>query len=303
MKGVPLSVNSRSSTPAGFRSQLTQAFFLKLMKRRRNSFRPSSSFLLLSCSSWKLSCLSCMIAFFSTIMPFSSQVLATNNTSSFKPEMTSQSLNTVVHVTSSSSNVSSLPAFLHPSHIILDGQVYLHHQHLFPAGSLTSLQTMDSSISLNERLLQHQQRLQAATSTSGDAMILLKEPVPHFPVGTYGLFECGICLIPSWMYKRACCSFPACSDCLTSYFEAKLDLGIVSIECVNHSCKKFVHRDEISVRLPQSRKSCYYKLLANSNADELSKTCPRCNHIHRLDSLSTLKNMKRQAAKDATSVR
>lgn len=212
-------------------------------------------------------------------------------------DFTKTSHNSVIHVTSSSLS----PA---PSHIILDGQVYLHHPHLLPSsGSLTSLQTMDSSISLNERLFQHQQRLQAATAGSGDALILLKEPTPHFPVGSYGLFECGICFTPSWMYKRACCSFPSCSECLSSYFEAKLDLGIVSIECVNSACKKFVHRDEISVRLPQSRKELYYRLLANSNADELSKTCPSCNHIHKLDSLSTLKDMKRQSAKDPTSVR
>jgi len=204
------------------------------------------------------------------------------------------SSNNVIHVTSSLPSLSSPP----PSHIILDGQVYLRHHQLLPSGSLPSRQTMDSKISINERLFQHQHHQQTNTK---DALILLKEPSPPFPVGSYGLFECGICLTSSWMYKRACCSFPACSKCLTSYYESKLDLGIVSFECINSVCKKFVHRNEISVRLPQNKKSKYYRLLANSNADELAKTCPRCNHIHRLDSISSLKTMKRQATKEPTS--
>lgn len=138
---------------------------------------------------------------------------------------------------------------------------------------------------------------------STDSVPPSKEPHPHYPVGASGYFECGVCLESSYMYRRACCSFPACSECISSYFTSKIDLGLVAIECINTKCRDFVHRDEISVRLPSSLKPVYLRLLANANADELSKTCPRCNNIMTLESAEILKNMKRMATKDPTAVR
>jgi E3 ubiquitin-protein ligase RNF217 len=131
---------------------------------------------------------------------------------------------------------------------------------------------------------------------------VLPDPIPHFPVGTYEMIECNICLVSKWMHRRVCCSFPACSDCLTSYYAARIDLGQVSIECINTLCRCFVHRDEISLLLPASKKTVYNTLLANSNSDNLSKTCPRCNQVLKLESVNVLKSMERASKKNPAAV-
>ena len=87
-----------------------------------------------------------------------------------------------------------------------------------------------------------------------------------------------------------------------SYYASRVDLGQVSIECVNSLCRCFVHRDEISLLLPASKKSIYCTLLANSNSDDLSKTCPRCNHVMKLESVSILKSMERASRKNPAAV-
>ncbi|RWS06760.1 putative E3 ubiquitin-protein ligase RNF217-like protein [Dinothrombium tinctorium] len=122
----------------------------------------------------------------------------------------------------------------------------------------------------------------------------IKEPIPHFPVGSWDYEECKVCCETVWLYRRPCCDYPACNDCLTNYFENKVKLGIVSIECVNPQCHEYVHRDEISVRLAPEVKKTYCRLLAFNNCDEIAKTCPRCNHIRRLQSESELKQMKKK---------
>ena len=129
----------------------------------------------------------------------------------------------------------------------------------------------------------------------------ISEPQPHFPVGEQKVTECGICLETKPLYLRKCCSFAACSDCLTSYFATKVELGIVSIECINLQCKDFVFRDEISIRLPLHLKSTFVNLLINFNSDGLRKTCPKCNHPRELDSLSTLKSMVKSSVKNPSS--
>ena len=136
-----------------------------------------------------------------------------------------------------------------------------------------------------------------AVAAAADAVS--RDPLPHFPVGSYELAECNVCFSIKWMYKRACCGFPACAECLAAYFTSRIDLGQVSFECINSLCRCYVHRDEISLFLPSSKKAVYCTLLANSNADKLSKTCPRCNHVLRLESAQQLKLVERAARKRA----
>lgn len=125
-----------------------------------------------------------------------------------------------------------------------------------------------------------------------------KEPKPHFPIGDFDFLECQICLRKQWLYRRACCSFPACCNCLKEYFTTKIEQSIVTIECINNHCSSFIHRDEISTRLDSNMKNIYHRLLLSSNSNGLSKTCPQCNHLKTLDSMDQLKKMKKAAKKE-----
>ncbi|XP_064485385.1 E3 ubiquitin-protein ligase RNF217-like [Ornithodoros turicata] len=106
-----------------------------------------------------------------------------------------------------------------------------------------------------------------------------EEPVPHFPVGSWGLRECGICLETRWLYLRPCCNFPACSQCLKKYYTSKVAQMQLKIECCNVGCKQYVHRDEISARLPQDIKKQFHNLIESASLASKSKTCPHCNHV------------------------
>lgn len=108
------------------------------------------------------------------------------------------------------------------------------------------------------------------------------EPTPHFAVGDWVWTECDICLEHRWLYRRPCCGFPACGDCMKRYFETKVADGTVKIECCSPRCRHYVHRDEISARLDGTVKHRFYQFLVQANADPHVKTCPGCNHITRL---------------------
>lgn len=109
-----------------------------------------------------------------------------------------------------------------------------------------------------------------------------EEPVPHFPVGSWGLRECGICLETRWLYLRPCCNFPACTQCLKRYYMTRVVQGQLKIECCNVGCKHYVHRDEISARLPQDIKEQFHHLIESASSTSKSKTCPHCNHVCQL---------------------
>lgn len=111
-----------------------------------------------------------------------------------------------------------------------------------------------------------------------------KEPSPHYPVGEWEFDVCGICFDAQWLYRRACCQFPACSTCLQKYFSSKIDDGQVKIECCNTTCSSYVHRDEISAKLSIADKEKFHKLLVLANQDANTKTCPRCSHVTKLSS-------------------
>ncbi|XP_022242418.1 probable E3 ubiquitin-protein ligase RNF217 [Limulus polyphemus] len=110
------------------------------------------------------------------------------------------------------------------------------------------------------------------------------DPTAHFPVGELDCVECGICLEVHWLYRRPCCNYSACNNCLHLYFTTKVEEGFVKIQCCNYSCYNFVHRDEISARLTSSTKEIFNKLLVRANEDDYTKTCPRCSHVMKLNS-------------------
>lgn len=111
-----------------------------------------------------------------------------------------------------------------------------------------------------------------------------KEPSPHYPVGEWEFDVCGICFDAQWLYRRACCQFPACSTCLQKYFSTKIVDGQVKIECCNTPCNSYVHRDEISAKLSIADKEKFHKLLVLANQDSNTKTCPRCSHVVKIAS-------------------
>lgn len=145
-----------------------------------------------------------------------------------------------------------------------------------------------------------------STSSVSSSTVVKREPVPHYPIGEYEYLDCGICLLSQWLYKRPCCGYPVCSECLSIYFRSKIEMSIVTIECINDSCKSFVHRDEISSMLTDvTMKNLYYRLLIleSTSSDGLSRTCPQCNHLFSIQSSDALKKMKKSAKSDATASR
>lgn len=96
-------------------------------------------------------------------------------------------------------------------------------------------------------------------------------------MGAWQFEVCSICLELRWLYRRSCCGFLCCESCLKAYYTAKVECGLVTIECINLSCHNFVHRDEIAVYLNIEAKEIYYRLLSPTNSSRLTKTCPRCN--------------------------
>jgi len=104
-----------------------------------------------------------------------------------------------------------------------------------------------------------------------------------FPVGPWTYAECGICLEVGWLNKRHCCDYCACIQCLQQYYSSRIELGAVTIECINPFCHSFVHRDEISARLTPQMKDVYHRLLlTTSSQSEQTKPCPQCNYFYTL---------------------
>lgn len=130
-----------------------------------------------------------------------------------------------------------------------------------------------------------------------------KEPVPHYPVGELQYEECGICNQVGWLYHRVCCNYPTCTSCLCQYYTMKIELGIFVIECINIDCHKFVHRDEISVRLEPQTKEMFHRLLMANNSDEFAKTCPKCSNVFKIKSESDLRAMKNAAKANPLALR
>uniref|UniRef100_A0A2L2YRV2 RBR-type E3 ubiquitin transferase n=1 Tax=Parasteatoda tepidariorum TaxID=114398 RepID=A0A2L2YRV2_PARTP len=109
--------------------------------------------------------------------------------------------------------------------------------------------------------------------------MVLERLMENHPKEVGEFYECGICFDSQWLYRRSCCYFPVCSNCLQIYLSFKINNGLVKIECCNTECNVFVHRDEISVRLNKVDKDKFNKLLVLANQDLRTKTCPRCSHL------------------------
>ena len=95
--------------------------------------------------------------------------------------------------------------------------------------------------------------------------------------------ECDVCCSEKWLLIRECCGYPVCVSCLREYYTARISIGNLAIECIGHSCKELVYRDEVLARLTQGVRELYVRqLLSQSSESERCKPCPRCNHLHTL---------------------
>ncbi|GAB6022901.1 hypothetical protein CHUAL_006997 [Chamberlinius hualienensis] len=65
----------------------------------------------------------------------------------------------------------------------------------------------------------------------------------------------------------------------TEDIDLNVNDGKYIIECCNNTCKTFVHRDEITLRLSPEDKLKFYQHLVDANADPRIKTCPTCSHV------------------------
>ena len=97
------------------------------------------------------------------------------------------------------------------------------------------------------------------------------------------LFECTICGELRRLLKRPCCDFSACTSCLTTYVEQQVRQGIIRMQCPNHQCHIYMHRDEIHKRCtcPELRQK-FTRFLLETNRSINVKTCPRCSFIHEI---------------------
>lgn len=117
-------------------------------------------------------------------------------------------------------------------------------------------------------------------------------PEEHlYPQGELTETECYVCFEDASLHRRLCCNFPVCDPCLESYLTVQVSQANVNIECLNINCNSYIHRNEISARLPAKMKMKFYKFLIDANIDPTVKTCPRCSSGLQVDK-ATLKKRK-----------
>ena len=79
----------------------------------------------------------------------------------------------------------------------------------------------------------------------------------------------------------------------------------VKMGCPNSDCERFVHRDEIMVRLSGPIKDKFFRFLVDANKEAHIKTCPKCSTVTTLDKVSDenmyqlKKELMRQVFSDA----
>lgn len=112
-----------------------------------------------------------------------------------------------------------------------------------------------------------------------------------YPQGDLTETECYVCFEEASLHRRLCCDFPVCDPCLESYLTVQVSQANVNIECLNINCNSYIHRSEISARLPAKMKMKFYKFLIDANIDPTVKTCPRCSSGLQVDKV-TLKKRK-----------
>ena len=125
--------------------------------------------------------------------------------------------------------------------------------------------------------------------TSDEESDVLIEPSPllaasdHHLTLSETLSECTICYELRRLLKRPCCDFSACSSCLNNYVEQQVRQGIIRMQCPNHQCHIYMHRDEIHKRCvsPELRQK-FTRFLLETNRSINMKTCPRCSFIHEI---------------------
>lgn len=108
---------------------------------------------------------------------------------------------------------------------------------------------------------------------------------PEHPYGIYDAeFEdvaCIVCYDSSGSTfglsgRRTCCKKRICRDCMRSTVQAKLNEGIIYVECPNPECNKAVKRQEILGLLNGDMKEKYERLKIEAEGDGKKKTCPNC---------------------------
>jgi hypothetical protein len=114
-------------------------------------------------------------------------------------------------------------------------------------------------------------------------IIITPNLVNHHITLSETLSECAICCEMRCLQKRPCCNFSACSICLNIYVEQQIKQGIVRIQCPNHQCRIYMHRDEINKRCISSElRQKFTRFLVEANRSINIKTCPRCSNIHEI---------------------
>jgi hypothetical protein len=97
------------------------------------------------------------------------------------------------------------------------------------------------------------------------------------------LSECSICCELKRLQKRPCCQFYACSTCLNIYVEQQIKQGIIRMQCPNHRCHIYMHRDEIHKHcLSPELRHKFIRYFIDNNRSINIKTCPRCSNIHEI---------------------
>ena len=79
--------------------------------------------------------------------------------------------------------------------------------------------------------------------------------------------------------QRDCCGKRVCKECVASIVLAKIEDGIVYMQCPNPGCNAPIARTEILDCLTAQHKERYERMRLEADGDETKKACPNCCHI------------------------
>ena len=70
---------------------------------------------------------------------------------------------------------------------------------------------------------------------------------------------------------------------MLSYITIQVEEARVKVSCPNDACDRYVHRDEIIVRLSGPTKEKFFRFLVDANKEINVKTCPKCSSVMTVD--------------------
>ncbi|GFQ64961.1 probable E3 ubiquitin-protein ligase RNF217 [Trichonephila clavata] len=156
---------------------------------------------------------------------------------------------------------------------------------LIPNPNESVMGQLKDSLFLVQRLFNTEEKLQLEDGSRLDEVLELIPDdtyfprIPCFPVGKLKFEECAICAKAEYIYRRVCCGYSACNNCLKRYYSSKVKNNQLKIKCYNPNCYEFAHKNEILERLDKLSAQKFKILLLLANNSPYYKSCPQCNRL------------------------